>query len=60
MPATPTHQDPLQDRWRVEELTPDTRRRLFEPAPRPIEAGRAPREGPGRRAQPHTERPLSH
>ena len=60
MPATPAHQDPLQYSWRVEELTPDTRRRLLEGASRSNQVRRIPREGPGRPAPPHSERPLSH
>lgn len=60
MPATPAHQDPLQDTWRLEELTPDTRRRLAEGAPRPIEVRRLRSEGPGRPPPPHSERPLAH
>ncbi|WP_325000352.1 hypothetical protein [Ramlibacter sp.] len=61
MPATPAHQDPLQDCWRLEDLTPDVRRRLFERTPLRTLASRNRREGPALPLPPrHTERPLSH
>ncbi|KQT13261.1 hypothetical protein ASG30_20065 [Ramlibacter sp. Leaf400] len=61
MPATPSHQDPLQDSWRLEELTPDVRRRLFEGAARRVQVQRFRREGPGHITTPlPSERPQSH
>jgi len=60
MPAAPAHQDPLQDAWRVEKFTPDTRRRLMERVPRLMDSVRRRREGPGRPEPAHSERPLSH
>lgn len=61
MPSTPSHQDPLQDVWRLEELTPDVRRRLVDEPLRPVRARRLRREGPGlpRPGKP-SEHPQSH
>ena len=46
MPATPAHQDPLQDNWRLEELTPDVRRTLEQASPQRTGVLRDRREGP--------------
>jgi len=59
MPATPAQQDPLQDSWRIEELTPDVRRRLCAPAH--LLRGARRLEGPADVApKPHSEHPRAH
>jgi hypothetical protein len=58
MPAIPSQQDPLQDIWRVEELTPDVRRRLAEADPVYLPRSRRRIEGPAHVSPaPHRERP---